>query len=149
MSVPTIRTPRSPFSRSARRSAAVPGAPEAVTRTVMSRIAAAMLVRRDGRAGEEEADAVPAADLATVRSAEMRAGRVAAEAARDECLLRTAVDLRAGRASRRRGERALQRSKPRARRGTVEQRPPDRRAAQCVVLHRRLSLAVRPHRDVE
>src|SRR5437762_2719707 len=45
MSVPTIRTPRSPFNRSARRSAAVPGAPEAVTRTVMSRIDAAMLLK--------------------------------------------------------------------------------------------------------
>src|SRR5207244_9849847 len=45
MSVPTMRTPRSPFSRSARRSAAVPGAPAAVTRTVMSRIDAAMLLK--------------------------------------------------------------------------------------------------------
>ena len=34
MSVPTSRTGRSPFSRSARRSAAVPGAPQAETRTV-------------------------------------------------------------------------------------------------------------------
>src|SRR5206468_7575248 len=44
MSIPTIRTPRSPFVRSARSSAAVPGAPEAVTRTVMSRISRAMLL---------------------------------------------------------------------------------------------------------
>src|SRR5512132_153345 len=44
MSVPTMRTPRSPFVRSARSSAAVPGAPEAVTRTVMSRISRAMLL---------------------------------------------------------------------------------------------------------
>src|SRR5262245_4725571 len=44
MSVPTMRTPRSPFVRRARRSAAVPGAPEAVTRTVMSRISRAMLL---------------------------------------------------------------------------------------------------------
>src|SRR5437879_161975 len=44
MSMPTMRTPRSPFRRSALRSAAVPGAPEAVTRTVMSRIEAAMLL---------------------------------------------------------------------------------------------------------
>src|SRR5512133_3992349 len=44
MSVPTMRTPRSPLVRSARRSAAVPGAPEAVTRTVMSRISGAMLL---------------------------------------------------------------------------------------------------------
>ncbi len=36
MSVPTSRTRRSPFSRSPRRSAAVPGAPEAETRTVRS-----------------------------------------------------------------------------------------------------------------
>ena len=35
MSVPTSRTSRSPFSRSPRRSAAVPGAPEAVTTTVI------------------------------------------------------------------------------------------------------------------
>jgi hypothetical protein len=35
MSVPTRRTARSPFSRSARRSAAVPGAPAAVTTTVI------------------------------------------------------------------------------------------------------------------
>jgi hypothetical protein len=35
MSVPTSRTSRSPFSRSARRSAAVPGAPDAVTMTVI------------------------------------------------------------------------------------------------------------------
>src|SRR5438270_2458485 len=34
MSVPTSRTGRSPFMRSARKSAAVPGAPEAVTNTV-------------------------------------------------------------------------------------------------------------------
>jgi len=47
MSVPTMRTPRSPFMRSARRSAAVPGAPDAVTRTVMSRIEAAMLLGRE------------------------------------------------------------------------------------------------------
>src|SRR5919202_402139 len=46
MSVPTMRTPRSPFVRSARRSAAVPGAPDAVTRTVMSRISRAMLLAR-------------------------------------------------------------------------------------------------------
>src|SRR5919198_62246 len=46
MSVPTMRTPRSPFVRSARRSAAVPGAPAAVTRTVMSRISRAMLLGR-------------------------------------------------------------------------------------------------------
>src|SRR5205814_5931218 len=45
MSIPTMRTPRSPFARSARRSAAVPGAPDAVTRTVMSRISRAMLLR--------------------------------------------------------------------------------------------------------
>src|SRR5262252_7210543 len=44
MSTPTMRTPRSPFVRSARRSAAVPGAPDAVTRTVMSRISRAMLL---------------------------------------------------------------------------------------------------------
>ena len=37
MSVPTSRTSRSPFSRSARRSAAVPGAPEAETSTVTGR----------------------------------------------------------------------------------------------------------------
>ena len=36
MSVPTSRTSRSPFSRRARSSAAVPGAPEAVTTTVVS-----------------------------------------------------------------------------------------------------------------
>src|SRR6188508_1832270 len=46
MSIPTMRTPRSPFVRSARRSAAVPGAPDAVTRTVMSRISRAMLLVR-------------------------------------------------------------------------------------------------------
>src|SRR5512133_3345357 len=44
MSVPTMRTPRSPFVRSARSRAAVPGAPDAVTRTVMSRISRAMLL---------------------------------------------------------------------------------------------------------
>src|SRR4029453_16968277 len=44
MSVPTMRTPRSPFMRSARTSAAVPGAPDAVTRAVMSRISRAMLL---------------------------------------------------------------------------------------------------------
>src|SRR5215210_173182 len=37
MSVPTTRTGRSPFSRRARTSAAVPGAPDAVTSTVSSR----------------------------------------------------------------------------------------------------------------
>ena len=37
MSVPTSRTSRSPFSRSARSSAAVPGAPEAETSTVTGR----------------------------------------------------------------------------------------------------------------
>jgi hypothetical protein len=38
--------------RSARKSAAVPGAPDAVTRTVMSRISRAMLLRRvDARGG--------------------------------------------------------------------------------------------------
>src|SRR6266508_3465278 len=58
MSVPTTRMPRSPFRRRARRSAAVPGAPEAVTRTVISRIAARCYLRRSlatptmrGRAG--------------------------------------------------------------------------------------------------
>src|SRR6266571_6001775 len=102
MSVPTTRTPRSPFIRSARRSAAVPGAPEAVTRTVMSRIAAAMLVPSSAVRGghcarEEESDAVPAADLAAVPAAEAGANEVVAEAAGDERLLRAAVDLRAGR----------------------------------------------------
>src|SRR3954449_12207041 len=47
MSVPTTRPPRAPLVRNARRSAAVPGAPEAVTRTVMSRISRAMLLTVD------------------------------------------------------------------------------------------------------
>src|SRR5690348_10287719 len=55
MSVPTMRTPRSPFMRSARSSAAVPGAPDAVTRTVMSRISRAMLLGRvDARVDQLE-----------------------------------------------------------------------------------------------
>src|SRR5204863_3912693 len=108
MSVPTMRTPRSPFVRSARSSAAVPGAPDAVTRTVMSRISRAMLLGRrvdarvdqlealrprnghrgdELRRGEEEGDAVPAFDLAAVRAA---------------------VDLGASRGRRRRGERRFQ-----------------------------------------
>src|SRR5919198_6616780 len=50
MSVPTRRTGRSPFMRSARRSAAVPGAPDAVTSTVIEftrRSRCAMLLRVD------------------------------------------------------------------------------------------------------
>src|SRR4029453_13982111 len=49
-------TPRSPFMRSARTSAAVPGAPDAVTRTVMSRISRAMLLvdRVDAAAAQHE-----------------------------------------------------------------------------------------------
>src|SRR5689334_21765687 len=54
MSIPTMRTPRSPFVRSARSSAAVPGAPEAVTRTVMSRISRAMLLGAWDDAGVDQ-----------------------------------------------------------------------------------------------
>src|SRR5438093_9108131 len=93
MSVPTMRTPRSPFVRRARKSAAVPGAPVAVTRTVMSRIAARCYLG----AGKEEPDAVPAGDLAAVFPVEARADGPAAEATRDERLLRAAVELRADR----------------------------------------------------
>src|SRR4051812_33192140 len=91
MSTPTMRTPRSPLVRSARRSAAVPGAPEAVSRTVMSRISRAMLLAWLCR-GEEEGDAVPAGDLATVPPAEERLDRMPAEAPSDEGALRPAVD---------------------------------------------------------
>ena len=47
MSVPTSRTSRSPFSRRPRSSAAVPGAPEAVTTTVIGFRATGLAVRRD------------------------------------------------------------------------------------------------------
>src|SRR5438105_11826582 len=149
MSVPTTRTPRSPFMRSARSSAAVPGAPEAVTRTVMSRIAAAMLVRRGDRAGEEEADPVPAGDLAAVLPAEMRVDEATPEAARDERLLRPSVDLRTGRCPRRRRERSLQHRELPARRGAVRQSAAGRCAAQRVGPLRGAALPVRPDRDVQ
>src|SRR5438105_12379493 len=124
MSVPTIRTPRSPFIRSARSNAAVPGAPEAVTRTVMSRIGRAMLL------GEEERDAVPAVDLTAVPPVERAADPAAAEPPADERLLRAAVDLRA-RSLRRRGcERAPERGQPGARRLTAGKRCAHRRARE-------------------
>src|SRR4051794_36786899 len=55
MSVPTRRTSRSPFWRRPRRSAAVPGAPEAVTTTGMGRSDMRAVVCP--RAGEAEASA--------------------------------------------------------------------------------------------
>src|SRR5689334_15736082 len=73
MSVPTMRTPRSPFVRRARTSAAVPGAPDAVTRTVMSRISRAMLLgsRVDARVDqlEERLDVEPQTERGAHRHA--------------------------------------------------------------------------------
>src|SRR2546430_14561793 len=105
MSVPTTRRLRSRFMRSARRSAAVPGAPAAVRRTVMSRIRSGDATELPGRgSGEEKPDAVPAGDLTAVRPAEAGADQVSAEAAGHERLLRPSVDQCAGHALRRRRE---------------------------------------------
>src|SRR6184192_2429971 len=133
MSVPTMRTPRSPFMRSARSRAAVPGAPAAVIRTVMSRIRSGDATELPGRdSGEELADAVPAGDLAAVGPAEPRPDDAAAEAAGDERLLRPAVDLRAHGVLRRRCKRVGERGESRAGGRWPGQGSARRRAAQSV-----------------
>src|ERR1700704_6132600 len=142
-----MRTPRSPFARSARKSAAVPGAPEAVTRTVRSRIAARCY--SGAGAGEEEPDAVPAGDLAAVLPAEVRPDYSPTNPTRDERLLRPAVDLRAGRALRGRRERIGEPGELRAGRGPVRQGARRRPAAQRVTAFGGLVGTVRPDGDVQ
>src|SRR5512133_246117 len=75
MSVPTMRTPRSPFARSARSRAAVPGAPEAVTRTVMSRIGRAMLLTRRVDAAPDQLDQALGVDRKIERTRQRNAVR--------------------------------------------------------------------------
>src|SRR6266542_1552474 len=145
MSVPTMRTPRSPFVRSARKSAAVPGAPEAVTRTVMSRIAARCYLG----AGEEEPDAVPACGLAAVLAAEVGADCPPAEATRDERLLRAAVELGADGVLRGRRKGVGEAGELRAGRGPVGQGAGHGGAAQRVAALGCLIGPVRPDRDVQ
>src|SRR6266550_3966126 len=96
MSVPTTRTPRSPLVRSARRRAAVPGAPEAVTRTVMSRISRAMLLARRADAAADQFDQALGVNRKIERASERDAVRHHVDEQHDVVACHVAPECAAG-----------------------------------------------------